>query len=323
MARQLRVHPPGGFHHVTARGNDRMALFADDEDRFGFLKVLSEACRRHRCTLVAYCLMTNHVHLTLLDLDGNLSAALRHTKGVYAQRFNQRHGRTGHLFEGRFWNSLLETDSYLATAVRYVHLNPVEAGVVTRPDLFPWSSYVEYLGTRPELDVLDTSHVMDLYGGDVQLFSESTHINDAAERGRRAQLSERRPAPVLGSAAFRKRMLADATRSAETNSSRRRAEQRRPTLSIDSILVGVDQVGPAGGGDQTRAEQRERNDLRAAGMLLARGEGWPLGQIAEGFGVASTSAVSMACRRLESRLEGDEAAARRLQALADHLAVNC
>lgn len=140
MARPLRIQPPGGLHHVTARGNDRLPIFISDEDRWSFLRLMAQAKERFGCEFHAYCLMTNHLHLVVEDHKGNLSQTIRHLKGIHAQRFNRRHGRVGHLFEGRYWSSLLGDDAYLVNAVDYVHGNPVKAGMVTSSADYPWPS---------------------------------------------------------------------------------------------------------------------------------------------------------------------------------------
>jgi len=102
MARPLRIQYPGGIYHITARGNDRRPIFDDDDDCASFLIVLAAAVARYRVLCHAFCLMENHYHLLLQTPEGNLSAGMRHVNGVYAQRFNRRHGQCGHLLQGRF-----------------------------------------------------------------------------------------------------------------------------------------------------------------------------------------------------------------------------
>jgi len=322
MARQLRIHPPGGYHHVTIRGNNKQPIFIDDEDRLGFLRVLEDACRRNRCDLIAYCLMTNHVHLTLLDHHGDLSSVLRQLKSVYAQRFNQRHGRTGHLFEGRFWNSVLDTDSYLATAVEYVHRNPVEAGIVRRPEAYPWSSYQEYLGHRPALSVLCTEPVLALYSHNLALLDSSTQRAKRNER-KEAELAKARPSPVLGTSAFKARMLAHTPTSSETASSRRRAVASGDRRDIAEIVAGVSAVHDVAEVAITTKLPGHAKEARACAIFLARCEGWPLADIARHFGLRSPSSVSMSCRRFRTALEDDADIEMRCRLAEQRLAVNC
>ena len=141
MSRPLRLEAPGEFFHVLARGNDRGTIFADDADREPFLGLVAETVERYFVTCHAYCLMGNHYHLILQPSRSNLSAAMRFLNGEYAQRYNRRHGRTGHLFEGRFKNLLIDRDAYLKELSRYIVLNPVRASLVRAPEEWRWSSY--------------------------------------------------------------------------------------------------------------------------------------------------------------------------------------
>ena len=140
MSRPLRLEFPGAIHHVTARGNARGDIFPDDEDRSLFLAVLAEAVIRFGWLCHAYCLMDNHYHLLIETPHGNLSPGMRQINGVYTQRFNRCHARTGHLFQGRFKAILVERDSYLLELCRYIVLNPVRAGMVT--DIDDYAAFV-------------------------------------------------------------------------------------------------------------------------------------------------------------------------------------
>ena len=102
MARPLRIEFPGAVYHVTSRGNERKAIFRDDQGRKTFLDTLKDVTLRYNWLCHAYCLMENHYHLLIDTPDGNLSVGMRQLNGIYTQRFNKRHGRVGHLFQGRF-----------------------------------------------------------------------------------------------------------------------------------------------------------------------------------------------------------------------------
>jgi putative transposase len=141
MARPLRIQFPGGLYHVTARGNGRQTLFADDIDRERFLIVLTQVVARYRLLCHAHCLMGNHYHLLLETPDANLSRAMRQLNGVYSQAFNRRHERPGHVLEGRYHAQVVDKDAYLREVCRYIVLNPVRAGLVAHPREWRWSSY--------------------------------------------------------------------------------------------------------------------------------------------------------------------------------------
>src|SRR6266699_4868421 len=123
MARPLRIEFPGGLYHVTARGNGRLAIFADDTDRERFLLVLTSVVSRYHVFCHAYCLMDNHYHMLLETPEANLSRAMRQLNGVYSQAFNRRHQRPGHVLEGRFHARVVDKDAYLHAVCRYIVLN--------------------------------------------------------------------------------------------------------------------------------------------------------------------------------------------------------
>lgn len=146
MARPLRLEFPNAIYHVTARGNARTDIFLDDEDRELFLACLGDAVTRFGWLCHAYCLMGNHYHLMIETPEGNLSQGMRHLNGVYTQRFNRRHGRVGHVFQGRFKAIVVDRDSYLLQLCRYVVRNPIRAGLVKKIERYAWSSFPATMG---------------------------------------------------------------------------------------------------------------------------------------------------------------------------------
>jgi REP element-mobilizing transposase RayT len=149
MARPLRIEFPGAVYHVTGRGNQQRATFADDADRELFLGVLERSVDRFSLVLHAYCLMGNHYHLLVETPAGGLGRAMRDVNGVYTQAFNRRHRTVGHLFQGRYKAILVERDSHLLELARYVVLNPVRVGLCAQPDGYRWSSYRATAGLEP------------------------------------------------------------------------------------------------------------------------------------------------------------------------------
>lgn len=149
MARPLRLEFPGALYHVTARGNGRQPIFVDDADRERFLAVLGSTAARYHVLCHAYCLMGNHYHALLETPEGNLSRAMRQLNGVYGQGFSRRHRRPGHVLQGRFHAQVVDRDAYLREVCRYIVLNPVRAGFVAHPELWPWSSYRATAGEAP------------------------------------------------------------------------------------------------------------------------------------------------------------------------------
>lgn len=168
MARPLRIEFPGAVYHVTSRGDRREPIFVDDVDRRALLDVLASGLERFDACALAWCFMGNHYHFVLQTRQPNLSLLMRHINGVYTQRFNQRHRKVGHLFQGRFKAVLVDRDSYLLEVCRYVELNPVRAKMVAAPGDWPWSSYAALTGQAPCPLWLDSAAVWGyLLGADV------------------------------------------------------------------------------------------------------------------------------------------------------------
>jgi len=141
VARPLRIEYPNALWHVTNRGVEKRDIFLDDHDRLRFLQLLQKALADYRWQLFAYVLMSNHYHLFFRTPDTNLSLGMKDLDGDYASSFNVRHGRVGHLFQGRFKSHLVDSETYLLALARYIVLNPVRAGMVDSPGRWKWSSY--------------------------------------------------------------------------------------------------------------------------------------------------------------------------------------
>lgn len=146
MSRPLRVEFPGAVYHVMARGNERRAIFRDRVDRLNYLTRLGSYASRFSFSVYAYCLMTNHVHLAIETGRVPLSRIILALHGAYSQFFNRRHGRVGHLFQGRYKALLVDREEHLLTLVRYIHLNPVKAQMAVQAQEFEWSSDRAYRG---------------------------------------------------------------------------------------------------------------------------------------------------------------------------------
>lgn len=146
MARPLRIEYEGAVYHVTARGNERKAIYKDEADRSIFLDTLHKVNRKYNLLCHAYCLMNNHYHLIIETPEGNLSKGMRQLNGVFTKLFNKKHKRVGHIFQGRYKAILIQKESHLLEVCRYTVLNPVRARAVKNPDEWKWSSYLATLG---------------------------------------------------------------------------------------------------------------------------------------------------------------------------------
>jgi len=165
MARPLRIEYPGALYHITDRGNERKSIYRDDADRRKMMKYIAEAVEKYSLIIHAFCLMENHYHFEIETPRGNLSQAMHWLKTAYAVYFNKHHKRNGHLFQGRFLSALVEKETHLMALTRYIHLNPVRAGMVERPEDYLWSSYREYIRTGRRWEWLEIGWTLDQFGG--------------------------------------------------------------------------------------------------------------------------------------------------------------
>lgn len=140
MARVPRTKSSTGYYHVVLRGNNRNTLFFENQDRLTFLEYLGKQKDKDLVLINAYCLMDNHVHILLQDTDGNLSTAMRSLCTSYALYVNRKYQRTGHLFDNRYRSETIDDDRYLFAVLRYIHQNPVKAGICSSVEDYRWSS---------------------------------------------------------------------------------------------------------------------------------------------------------------------------------------
>jgi len=164
MARPLRLESPGNLYHVTVRGNRKESIFEDDADRVSMLELINETVKLHHWHLIAYCLMDNHYHLEIETPIANLAAGMRRINGAYSQRYNARHERVGHVFQGRYKALPILTEQHLFGACRYIVRNPVRAGLVSDPADWEWSSYRASALLAPPLTGCDTAWIRNMAG---------------------------------------------------------------------------------------------------------------------------------------------------------------
>jgi len=208
------------------RGNNREAVFEDDVDRSRFLELLSGYKEKLAFRLHAYVLMTNHFHLLIESGKVPLSRVMQMQNSTYTQYFNRRHERVGHVFQGRYKAIVIDQDAYLALLVRYIHLNPVRAGLVEKPEGYPWSSHTDYARKKNGATVTDTETVLRLFSEDPV---EARRLFRAfgrkyADDQDREELYAVRPGGILGDERFADGVLAQMENLPEFG--------RKPTLEV-------------------------------------------------------------------------------------------
>jgi putative transposase len=188
MARPLRIQYPGAFYHVTSRGNERKAIYRNDKDRTKFLSYLESASERYDALIHAYCLMDNHYHLLLETPRSNLSQILHHVNGAYTTYFNVKRDRCGHLFQGRYKAILVEKDAYCQELSRYIHLNPVRAGIAKSPSEYTWSSFCYFIGLKESPGWLRDELILGYFDKDRNVAERL--YRDFVEKGLETDLEE-------------------------------------------------------------------------------------------------------------------------------------
>jgi putative transposase len=164
MSRPLRLHAPGILHHVFTRGNDKACIFEDDIDHRAFLDLLARTLARFGVECVAFCLLWNHYHLAVVPHEQPLWRLMQQLNSTYCQHFNRRHGRIGHVLQGRYGCRIVEDGAYARTVLRYLALNPVQAGRVVSASDWQWGSYRAALGLDTVPDFLALDYVWSAFG---------------------------------------------------------------------------------------------------------------------------------------------------------------
>lgn len=163
MPRRPRIHVPGGFYHVTLRGNHQQPIFRVDSDRRLLNLIVERALAKYGARLHAYCWMTNHLHFLLQVGEEPVSQPMRQIAGEFARVMQSKMESNGHFFQRRYHATLIEATGYLFTVLNYIHRNPLEAGMVRSIEEYPWSSHHGYLGRRSET-WLTTSYILSMFG---------------------------------------------------------------------------------------------------------------------------------------------------------------
>ncbi|MCX7748841.1 MAG: transposase [Clostridia bacterium] len=181
MPRQGRVLSKTGVYHLMVRGNEKRDIFLNDEDRLRFIDTLDEKKKDHEYFLYGYCLMDNHVHLLIREGKDPISRVMKRINTSFAYYFNKKYNRVGHVFQDRYISEAIDSDSYLLTALRYIHNNPVKAGVVKEPSSYRWSSFNSYIG-KDKVILIERDEILGMYSENkdiaTQRFSEFTRENN-------------------------------------------------------------------------------------------------------------------------------------------------
>ena len=329
MARALRIQYPGAFYHVTCRGNEQREIFSDDQDRQVFLQKLNLSLDTYNVSLMAYVCMPNHFHLLVSTPEGNLSDFMRHFNISYTGAFNRRHGRVGHLYQGRYKAFLIDADNYLLEVSRYIHLNPIRAKTLPaktakeRWDLLlkhKSSSLPGYLSARKREDFLEYEVVLAYLGGDNPRGRRSYQefIQWGIEHDIESPLQLGKGSGIIGGADFiesvKENFLDREMSTRELPALRELRKQYQPEELIDRFcyLLGKDRNEICRQGKQSV----ERLMLMEMLYRLCQITQPEIGNLMGGI---DYSAVSRARKRLQTRLRQEQSLKRRFDQLSDEL----
>jgi REP element-mobilizing transposase RayT len=310
MTRPLRIEYPGAYYHITSRGNERKDIFKSARDREKFLSYLESSVLRYGAVIHVYCLMTNHYHLLLETPMGNLSQIMRHINGAYTTYFNTKRQRSGHLFQGRYKAIVVDADEYAGELSRYIHLNPVRAGLVERPERYQWSSYQYYIGRRREPEWLRVDFILEFFGKKLSTAQKRYRefVNAFLNKEYENPLKETVASTILGGIDF-----VGEIKDKYLNS--KKVDRNLPALAELTTWPTVQEIS-----NEAKAVWGEDTALskKATLYLCHRYSGRTLKEIGNYFGIGESS-VSQASRRFKLTLDNDRKLRRKIQHISKRL----
>ncbi len=307
MPRKPRIHEPGAVYHVILRGNARQVIFTDDRDRIRFYDILQKSCERFRHRILAFCLMSNHVHLAVQVGDIPLSRVMQNISLRYTQWFNWRHKKCGHVFQGRYKAVMVDADSYLLELTAYIHLNPVRAGIVEQPEQHRWSSHRPYLG-KEKIEWLEPAPVLSQFsaktGKSCSMFA--TFVAERTTEGRRGEFHGEKTLDnrLFGTDQFIEEILIQAQSP---------SEHKPNVATVLDAVTRLYRLSTA----QLAAPGQERTASEARGLAAWATRELSSGTLAELASTLKRNASTLTCAvtRLENRLERDSDLAEKVEKL--------
>ena len=314
MSRPLRIEYPGAYYHVMNRGLAHGKVFLDDTDRERFLGLVGEMCGIWGVKIHGYCLMYNHYHILLQTPQGGLSRAMRHLNGIYTQRFNRAHHRDGPLFRGRYRAILIDAEEYFLAVARYIHHNPVEAGVVSDIGRYRWSSHRGYLDKKRCPAWLDTEAMLSRFGqGRSGLKEYQRFMHSGVEQELRDFYREKYLRPILGGRRFVQWVKGRIGERAKVEEEM--PESRRVFgFGLEEVVEATARVYGRQVEELLKRRRGQANEARAMAMYLCRIlGGHKLVDIGKSLGLEKYSSVSSAYLKMKGKVEREKRLARRVR----------
>ncbi len=313
MSRPLRIDYPNAWHHVMNHARSGQDLFLEKADYQRFTGLLQETTDLFNVKVAAYCLMPTHYHLLLQTPDANLSRCMRHLNGVYTQKYNAIHGCDGTLFRGRYKSILVDADNYLLQLMRYIHRNPLKAGLVKRLDQYPWSSHSGYLSKARKWNWLYKDFVLQVLTANknhqIKVYNQFMAQEREQEVGR--ILDGKRLPSMLGSEGFVS-WIKDRFFKKKKDGQVPASKELAPDMgTIISQVCRYYEVSPTSLKAIRRGVENEPRDVAMYLIRSLRAE--PLMRIGADFGLTQFSSVSSVVIRVKARLQKDKQLKGRLQ----------
>lgn len=320
MARPLRIEYEGAVYHVTARGNERSKIFFTKRDHQKFKEYIAEAQSKYGFLLHAYVLMTNHYHLIIETPDGNLGKIMHYLNGSYTTYINIKRKRSGHLFQGRYKAILVDKDIYLLELSRYLHLNPVRAKIVEKPEEHSYSSYGSYITDKKE-DIVVTGMLLGMLTSDKATAKEryKAYVESVMGEELKSPMEKVYGGMMLGREGFIREVLSrlenDQLEGAEV--SHRKA--LRASTGVEEIISALCEHY---GASLEELAQNKRSQARNAGVyLLKKYTGATNAEIGELFGGISYSAVAKISQNVTRQMAEDSELMGRIRNLAASISI--
>jgi putative transposase len=313
MARPLRIEYEGAFYHVTARGNERRRIYYSQSDYEKFKDYLKAAQEKYGYVLHCYVLMDNHYHLILETPKANLSRVMHYINGSYTNYINIKRKRSGHLFQGRYKAILIDRDRYLLELSRYVHLNPIRAAVVAKPEDYVHSSYRSFV-TRGKEDIVHCDLILEMVSKGARGRPERYRdfVEEAIGRGLEDPLKGVYAGAILGRLSFINeslRRLGDGILQREEISYRRELQAGYESEEIIEAISGYFTVSR----DDVLKDRAQWRNM--AIYLMKKLTGMTNGQIGQLCGDLSYSAVAKAYQRFSVDLGRDKALRKKVETI--------
>ncbi|UFS70498.1 transposase [Geomonas sp. RF6] len=319
MTRPLRIEFEGALYHVTSRGNERKKIFFTKRDYEKFREYLLEAKKKFGFILHCYVLMSNHYHLLIETPRMNLQRVMHYLNGSYSVYTNTKRKRSGHLFQGRYKSIVIDKDSYLAELSRYIHLNPVRAKIVVRPEDYPYSSYHAYVSDITD-GMVSSRSILATFGADVSQAKSAyrAFVEVVIAEGTESPLEKAYPGGILGDEAFVADVLSnvDSNRLDDEEVAHRKALSQ--TMHVEMTLGRLCQhFGCA------LDEVKRKGDIRRklCVYVLKKHCGATNKHISEVLSLRTSSSAAKIHQRLIKELECNDGLKRQLQALERALSI--